>query len=109
MRGGVSGEPLVGARRSVETAEEAKPGQGPTTWRPDRPLEACDVGRDALPASVAKPPIIGVAAGPLAAICLLVAGARVDDGEIAKDTDDHVVLADILDRGAATDLRKEGL
>src|SRR5438067_2257236 len=63
------------------------------------PLKARDVGRDALPASVAKPPIIGVAAGPLGTICLLVAGAPVDDGEVAKDTDDHVVLADVLDRG----------
>jgi hypothetical protein len=33
----------------------------------------------------------------------------VDDGEVAKDTDDHVMLADVLDRGAATDLRKKGL
>ena len=67
------------------------------------------MGRDALPAPVAKPPIIGVAAGPLRTICFLVAGAPVDDGEIAEHTDDHVVLADILDRGAATDLRKKGL
>jgi hypothetical protein len=73
------------------------------------PLKARDVGRDALPASVAKPPIIGVAAGPLGTICLQVAGAPVDDGEVAEDTDDHVVLADVLDRGAATDLRKKGL
>ena len=67
------------------------------------------MGRDALPASIAKPPIIGVAAGPLGTICLLVAGAPVDDGEIAKDTDDHIVLADVLDRGASTNLRKKGL
>jgi len=67
------------------------------------------MGRNALPASIAKPPIIGVAAGPLGTICLLVAGAPVDDGEIAKDTDDHVVLADVLDRGASTNLRKKGL
>ena len=67
------------------------------------------MGRDALPAPIAKPPIIGVAAGPLSTICFLVAGARVDDGEIAKDTNDHVVLADVLDRGAATDLRKKSL
>ena len=66
------------------------------------------MGRDALPASIAKAPIIGVAAGPLGTICFLVAGAPVDDGEIAENTDDHVVLADILDRGAATDLRKKG-
>ena len=43
-------------------------------------LEARDVGRDALPTPVAKPPIIGLAAGPLGAVRLLVAGARVDDG-----------------------------
>ena len=67
------------------------------------------MGRDALPAPVVKPPIIGVAAGPLGAVRLLVAGARVDDGEIAKDADDHIVLADVLDGGAATDLRKKGL
>ena len=67
------------------------------------------MGRDALPAPVAKLPIIGVAAGPLGTICLLVAGAPVDDGEVAKDTDDHVVLADVLDRGASTNLRKKGL
>jgi hypothetical protein len=62
-----------------------------------------------LPASVAKPPIIGVAAGPLSAVCLLVAGAPVDDCEVVKDTDDHVVLTDALDRRTATDLRKKGL
>ena len=62
-----------------------------------------------MPASVAKPPIIGVAAGPPGTICLQVAGLRVDDGEIAKDADDHIVLADVLDGGAATDLRKKGL
>jgi hypothetical protein len=67
------------------------------------------VCRDALPASVAKEPIIGVAAGTLGTIRLLVAGARVDDGEIAEDSDDHIVLADVLDRGATTDLRKKGL
>jgi len=67
------------------------------------------MGRNALPASIAKPPIVSVAAGPLGTICLLVAGAPVDDGEIAKDTDDHVVLADVLDRGASTNLRKKGL
>ena len=32
-----------------------------------------------------------------------------NDGEIAEDSDDHIVLADVLDRGAATDLRKKGL
>ena len=53
--------------------------------------------RDALPASVAKLPIIGVASGPLAAVGLLVAGARVDDGEVAQDADNHVVLANVLD------------
>ena len=67
------------------------------------------MGRDALPTPVAKPPIIGVAAGPLGAVRLLVAGARVDDGEIAKDADDHIVLADVLDGGAATNLRTKGL
>src|SRR5271169_5280074 len=41
-----------------------------------QPLEARDVGREALPASIAQPPIIGVAAGPLGTICFLVAGAR---------------------------------
>ena len=30
------------------------------------------MGRDALPASIAKAPIIGVAAGPLGTICFLV-------------------------------------
>ena len=72
-------------------------------------LEARDVGRDALPASIAQPPIVGVAAGPLRAIRFLITGARMEDGEVAKNTNDHIMLADVLDRGASTDLRKKGL
>jgi len=64
---------------------------------------------DALPAPIAKLPIIGVAASTLATVSLLVAGARVDDGEVAKYADHDVVLADVLDRRAAADLRQKGL
>ena len=56
------------------------------------------MGGYALPASVAELPIIGVAAGTLRAVGLLVAGARMNDGEAAKNSDHHIVLADILDR-----------
>jgi hypothetical protein len=64
---------------------------------------------DALPAPIAKLPIVGVAAGAFGAVGLLVAGARVDDGEVAKNADQHIMLADILDGGAAADLCKESL
>jgi len=67
------------------------------------------VRRDALPAPIAKLPIIGVAAGALATVGLLVAGARVDDGEVAKDADHDVMFADVLDRRTAADLRQKGL
>src|SRR5262245_42114031 len=62
------------------------------------PLKTGNVSGNALPASVAKLPIIGVAAGALATVGLLVAGTGVDDGEVAKNADQHVMLADVLDR-----------
>src|SRR5262245_46073242 len=77
--------------------------------RPIRRLETGDVGRDALPASVAKLPIVSVAAGAPATVRLLIAGASVDDGEVAENADHHVMLADVLDGGAATDLRQKRL
>jgi hypothetical protein len=43
-------------------------------------------------------PVIGVAAGTLGTIRLLVARAHVDDGKVAKYTDCHVMLADVLHR-----------
>src|SRR5262245_30211662 len=72
-------------------------------------LKTGNVSGNALPASVAKLPIIGVAAGALATVGLLVAGAGVDDGEGAKNADQHVMLGDVLDRCAAADLRQKGL
>src|SRR6516162_7210038 len=72
-------------------------------------LETGDMGRDALPAPVAKLPIVGVTPGALCAVCLLIAGARVNDCEVAKDADQHVVFANVLDPRAATDLGKKCL
>src|SRR5262245_48326329 len=73
------------------------------------PLQTGDMGRDALPATVAKLPIVGVTPAALCAVCLLVAGARVNDCEVAKDADQHVVLANVLDRRTATDLGQKCL
>src|SRR5215831_15714328 len=73
------------------------------------PLQTGDMGRDALPAPVAKLPIVGVTPAALCAVRLLVAGARVNDCKVAKDTDQHVVLANVLDRRTATDLGQKGL
>src|SRR5262245_15274664 len=55
-----------------------------------------DVGRNALPAPVAPLPIVGVTAAALSPIGLLVAGGRVDDGEVAEDPDHDVVLAQVF-------------
>src|SRR5215813_4450091 len=73
------------------------------------PLQPADMGRDALPAPVAKLPIVGVTPAGLCAVCLLVAGARVNDCEVAKDADQHVVLANVLDRRTATNLGQKCL
>src|SRR5262249_41957965 len=72
-------------------------------------LHTRHVGGYALPAPVAKLPVIGIAAGSLGAVRLLVAGARVDDSEVAENANHHVGLADVLDGGAAADLREKGL
>src|SRR5215510_9962229 len=61
-------------------------------------LELCLLGRNALPAVAAQLPIIGVAAGTFGTVGLLVAETGVDDREVAENADQHLMLADVLER-----------
>src|SRR5688572_33452572 len=72
-------------------------------------LQPRNVSRHALPAAVAELPIVGVAAGAWGPVRLRVGGAGVDDGEVAEDADDDVVLADALHWRSAADLRQKGV
>jgi len=49
------------------------------------------LGRNALPAVAAQLPIIGVAAGTLGTVGLLVAETGVDDREVAESADQHLM------------------
>src|SRR5262245_15328467 len=71
-------------------------------------LQARDVRGHALPAAIAQLPVVGVAAGTLRSVRFLVGGARVDDGKVAEDADDDVVLANVAHCRSAADLGKEG-
>src|SRR5262249_11309232 len=73
------------------------------------PLGTGHMSRDALPPSIAQLPIVGVTAGALCAIRLLVARARVDDGEFAQDANHDIMLADVAYRRPSSYLRKERL
>ena len=59
-------------------------------------LQARNVRRHALPATVAKLPVVGVSTDALCAVRLLVARACMDDGKIAENPNHDIVLANVL-------------
>ena len=71
------------------------------------PLEACDVGGNALPSTISEQPIVCVAAAAGCCVGFEIHCACMNDRKIAKNADDHIMFADVLYRGATADLGDE--